>query len=260
MQFPTLAPTRVILITGAASGIGAALARRVAAAGVGLVLHGGGTTAESEARLQTVRAACEAAGARCLLTRGDLAAPGPGAASVAAALAAFGRLDQVVHAAGHVDKTPLGQLTRAGLDRGIGLMAGALLEIVTAAMPALADGGCGRVVAVSSFIAHKIEAPPFAPASAVAKAALETLVKCFATQLAPAGVTVNAVIPGFTAKDPGKQGSLTAEGWRAAARRTPTGRLGETDEVAAVIAFLLSAEARQITGAMLAVDGGLTLG
>jgi 3-oxoacyl-[acyl-carrier protein] reductase len=139
-------------------------------------------------------------------------------------------------------------------------MPGALLEIVTAAIPSLAASGSGRVVAVSSFIAHKIEQPTFAPASSVAAAALEALVKCFALQLATAGITVNAVVPGFTRKDPGKQGSLSDEAWAAAAQRTPTGRLNETDEVAASIQFLLSAEARQITGALLNVDGGLTLG
>ena len=251
---------RTILITGAASGIGAALARRLAAPGVGLILHGGGSTPESAQRLQSVVDACTVAGARCIVTRGDLTEPVHGGPCVEAALAAFGRLDHVVHVAGHVDKTPLGTLTRAGLDRSISLMPGAFLEIVTAAMPALAASDCGRVVAVSSFIAHKVERATFAPASIVAKAALEALVRCFALHLAPIGVTVNTVVPGFTRKDAGKPGALSPEAWIKAAERTPTGRLGETDEVAAAIQFLLTPEARQITGAMLHVDGGLTLG
>ena len=251
---------RAVLITGAASGIGAALARRIAAPGLALALHGGGSTPESAKRLADVVQACTAAGARCLVTRGSLAEAGQGTLCAEAALSEFGRLDAVVHSAGHVDKTPLGQLTRLGLDRSFSLMAGALLEIVTAAMQALAASGSGRVVAVSTFNVHKIEAATFAPGSTVAKAAMEALVRCFALQLAASGTTVNAVIPGFTRKDPGKPGTLSPEGWQLAAKRAPTGRLNEADDVAAAIEFLLSPDARQITGALLPVDGGLMLG
>ena len=127
-------------------------------------------------------------------------------------------------------------------------------------MPALAASDAGRVVAVSTSNVHKIETPTFAPASAIAKAALETMVKCFSLQLAPSGTTVNAVVPGFTRKDPGKLGALGREAWVQAARRTSTGRLNETDDVAAAIEFLLPPTARQITGALLPVGGGLTLG
>lgn len=253
-------PYEVILITGAASGIGATLARRLAAPGISMTLHGGGSTPESGARLEKVVADCTQAGARCLVTRGDLSEPGHGAPIVDKALDAFGRLDKIVHCAGHVDKTPLDELSRAGLDRSISLMPGALLEMATAALPALAASRAGRIVAVSSFIAHKIETETLAPASAIAKAAMETLVRCLALSFASQGITVNAVVPGFTRKDTGKAGSLSAQGWIEAAARTPTGRLNETDDVAAAIEFLLSAQARQITGALLHVDGGLTLG
>ena len=249
-----------VLITGAASGIGAALARRMAGPGQALALHGGGTTAESARRLQEVLGACAATGARCIVTSGNLTEAGQGTACVEAALAAFGRLDAVVHSAGHVDKTPLGKLSRAGLDHNLALMAGSLLEMVTAAMPALAACGAGRVVAVSTFTVHKIEGATFAPGSTVAKAAMEALVRCFALQLAPSGITVNAVVPGFTRKDPGKPGTLSPEGWALAAKRAPTGRLNEADDVAAAIQFLLSPVARQITGALIPVDGGLMLG
>lgn len=257
---PPAGVSKSVLITGAASGIGAALARRVAAKGVGLTLHSGGSTAESESRLRQVVDHCEKAGAACLVTKGNLTEPGHGGPCVASALEAYGRLDQIVHCAGHVDKTPIGKLTRDGLDHSISLMPGALLELATAAIPALTASGQGRIVAVSSFIAHKFEMATLAPASAIAKAAMEALVRCLALTLAPAQATVNAVVPGFTRKDPGKLGALSQEAWKVAAVRTPTGRLGEADDVAAAIEFLLSPGARQITGTLLPVDGGLTLG
>jgi NAD(P)-dependent dehydrogenase (short-subunit alcohol dehydrogenase family) len=88
-------------------------------------------------------------------------------------------------------------------------------------MPALAACGTARVVAVGTFNVHKIETPTFAPASSIAKAALETMVICFVRQLAPGGTTVNAVVLGFIRKDPSKTGALSHEARIQAAHRTP---------------------------------------
>jgi NAD(P)-dependent dehydrogenase (short-subunit alcohol dehydrogenase family) len=190
---------------------------------------------------------------------GDLAARDAGAAVIASALDAFGRLDQVVHNAGFADRSPFGDLKREGLEASLAAMPIAFLEIVTAALPELAASPHGRVVAVSSFVAHRYEAGRLFPASAAAKAALEALAKSLAAQLAPSGTTVNIVVPGYTKKDEGKTGALSLGAWAEVASLSPQHRLATTQEIAAAIAFLLSDEASHITGTTLHVDGGLTL-
>src|SRR5262249_34217430 len=153
-----------------------------------------------------------------------------------------------------------GDLRRPDFDRSMGAMPGAFFEMVSAALLSLTSSKKGRVVAVSSFVAHRFVPGQLFPASAAAKAALEALVRSLAVQIAPTGVTANIVVPGFTRKDAGKLGSLSPADWKEAARRNPQKRLASPDDIAGTIAFLLSDAAAHITGATIHVDGGLTLG
>jgi NAD(P)-dependent dehydrogenase (short-subunit alcohol dehydrogenase family) len=256
MSDPSMSDRRTILVTGAASGIGAAICRAFAAPNRAILIH----TRRNQAGADRVAAEIRAAGAEAAVVLADLATSDAAEMLVREAVTRFGGLDVLISNAGFADRTPIASLTDAAMTASVEAIQGAFFRLARAALPRLHTASHPRIIAVSSFVAHsfRTDVATF-PASAVAKAGLEALVRALAVEQGAAGVTVNAVVPGFIRKDAGAHRAIDPAALASQTARIPLGRIGLPEDVAAAVAFLASPEAGYITGQCLHVDGGLVI-
>lgn len=245
---------RVVLITGGASGIGAAACRLFAGPGTALFIHARSNKSGCEQLAREAEEAGTSTGYLCL----DLATEGAGERLIEAVLHSFGRLDVLVANAGFPHRGGLAAVSRSDFDHCVAAMPGAFLEMAKAAIPYLRQAKHGRVVAVSAHSAHMFRANyPIFPASAAAKRALEALVHSLAIELGADGVTVNAVVPGLVSKDADRDPFLNEHERQDLVAHVPMRRFGSPSEVAEVIHFLASPAASYITNQVIHVNGGM---
>lgn len=246
---------RVAIITGAASGIGAASARLFATEGARLVLAD--VDAEAVAR---VARAIEQDGGEAVAVRTDVADDGEVAAMVATALERYGRLDVLFANAGVSGTGTVDEIALADLDRVLGVNLRGSFLCARHAVPAMARTGGGSIVFTASELA--LVGSPGSPAYCATKAGLIGLARAMALDHAPQGIRVNCVCPGAT-DTPMLRRSMEREPDPAAdeadiVRRLPLGRLGRPEEIARAALFLAGDESSFVTGTALVVDGGWT--
>jgi NAD(P)-dependent dehydrogenase (short-subunit alcohol dehydrogenase family) len=240
---------RTALVTGSTSGIGAAVARRLAAEGALVVVSG-----RRAGRGTEVVEGITADGGRAVFVAADLAAGGAAVRGLAdeTLRAVGGRLDILVNnAALLLDPGPTADVKEETLDTAYAVSVKSLFQLTGALVPAMAERGGGTVVNMGS-INGSVGMAGSALYS-MTKAAVHSLTKSWAAEYGPAGVRVNAVAPGPTETEHNAEIADQLAPFLAA---MPARRLGRPEEVAAAVSFLASDEASHIHGAILPVDGG----
>ena len=244
-----------ILITGAASGIGAATAKKIASKEVSLTL----TTKTNLEGLKSVKQFAENKGAKVNFICGDLSEKNFIEKLVNLARSSTGNIDQFISNAGYADKKEFGEYNNDDLNRSVQTMAISFSEIINLCIEDFKKSSCGRIIVISSFVNKSIGLNnKIFPITAAAKGALEALTKTLSFQLARDNVTVNAISPGYTKKD-GNHSALSQDEWDKIINKIPLSRLARPEDIANLVNFLLSNEASYITGQVIKVDGGLSL-
>ncbi len=244
---------RVILITGAASGIGRAAALRAAVGGYRVAV---GTFRGDPYDAGKTVAQIEASGGSAFAVDADVRSSAGMVTAVEATVARFGRLDAAVANAGILKLAPLDVLTDDDWHRIIDVDLTGVMRTVRAVAPVLTAGGA--IVVTSSIGGGAVGWRGHTPYTS-AKAGLIGFVRSAALELAPRGIRINAVLPGVIESpqslDPINSGG--PDGIARSATTIPLGRVGQPKDVADVIHFLLSDAAGYVTGQQLIVDGGL---
>ncbi len=227
---------KVALVTAGGSGMGAGVARKLAAEGyaVGILSSSG----KGEA-LATALGGIGVTGSN--QSNDDVQR------LVDAAMAKWGRVDVLVNSAGHGPRAPLVEITDEGWHQGIDIYFLSAVRPIRAVTPIMEAQGGGAILNITTFATF--EPDPAFPTSGVARAGLAAFVKLYADQYAAKGIRINNLLPGFIDSLPEKD---------VFKQRIPMGRYGRVEEIAATAAFLVSEGAGYITGQNIRVDGGIT--
>jgi 3-oxoacyl-[acyl-carrier protein] reductase len=238
---------KIALITGGSRGIGAAIAKRLAADGANVAIT---YTKGADAAASVVKE-IERAGRKAIAIRADAADADAVIAAVEDTVQTFGRLDVLVNNAGTAIPKTFEETTLEEMDRVIDINVRGVFVATQAALKHMKDGG--RIITIGSAVGERVLVAGLVPYSAT-KGAVKIFTQALSRELGSRGITVNNVQPGPIDTDLNPAASEWAVPQKAA---TSLDRYGKVDEVAALVAFVAGPESSYITGANLTVDGGM---
>ncbi|QJU59397.1 SDR family oxidoreductase [Sphingomonas sp. AP4-R1] len=237
---------KTAIVTGGSRGIGAAIARRLAADGARVVITYAGNKAAADATVADL-------GAGALAIQADAGNPAAVKAAIEQAAAVLGGIDILIHSAGVLVMGPLGEVDETDYRTIFDVNVEGVFNGTTAAFPHLRDGG--RILIIGSVNAHTMPSQGGALYGAT-KAAVAQMARGWARDLGPRGILVNVIQPGPVDTDMNPADGPHSDYLK---ERMALGRYGHVDEIANVAAFLASDEASLITGALIDVDGGFSI-
>lgn len=240
---------KVAVVTGGSKGIGAAIAKALAAEGAQVVVNYASSKAGAEAVVQTITAA----GGKAIAVQGDVSKAEQAQGLVDAAVKEFGQLDVLVNNSGVYEFAPIEQVTEEQYRRMFDVNVLGVLLSTQAALKHLGEGG--SVINISS--AATSLAPPASSVYTGTKGALDSITSVLANELGPRKIRVNAILPGIVETEgTHTAGFIGSDFERSAVTQTPLGRIGQPDDIAGVAVFLASDDARWLTGERLVASGG----
>jgi 3-oxoacyl-[acyl-carrier protein] reductase len=241
---------KVAIVTGASKGIGAAIAKALAAAGAAVVVN----YASSKAGADAVVAAITKAGGKAVSVRGDVAKAADAQGIVDAAISAYGRLDILVNNSGVYEFAPVEAITEEHFHRQFNVNVLGLLLATQAAVKVLKEGG--SVINISSAVT-RIK-PPASAVYTGTKGAVDAITGVFAKEFAARKIRVNAINPGMVETEGTvNAGFIGSDFEKALVAQTPLGRIGQPGDIAAIAVFLASDDSGWLTGELLMASGGL---
>ncbi len=240
---------KVAVVTGASKGIGAAIAKALAAEGASVVVN----YASSKAGAEAVVAAIAAAGGKAVVAGGDVSKAAEAQGIIDTAIKAFGRLDILVNNSGVYEFRPIEDITEEHFHQIFNVNVLGLLLTTRAAVKHLGQGG--SIINIGSLVTRLT--PPASAVYTGTKGAVDAITGVLSRELGPKGIRVNALNPGIVETEGSRSaGFIGSDFEKDAVSKTPLGRTGQPDDIAKVAVFLASDEAGWVTGEKIFAGGG----